>query len=102
VKYIVTEGNYLLLDREPWSKLRTHFDMTVFLKPDREELRRRLLLRWQSLSGAELIAKIEGNDMVNAETVLNGSSDADFTLAESYAEKLVTGLGKGGGVSVAV
>jgi pantothenate kinase len=86
VKYIVTEGNYLLLDREPWSQLRRHFDMTVFLEPDRQELRRRLLLRWQSLSGAELVAKIEGNDIVNAETVLNGSSEADFTLANDGAE----------------
>ncbi len=36
VKYIVTEGNYLLLNREPWSKLRPLFDMTVFLKVDRD------------------------------------------------------------------
>jgi pantothenate kinase len=86
VKYIVTEGNYLLLDREPWSKVRPLFDMTVFLKVDKGELRRRLLLRWQSLSGAELIAKLEGNDMVNVEIVLNESVEADFTLVNDRAD----------------
>jgi len=86
VKYIVTEGNYLLLNREPWSKLRRLFDMTVFLKVDRDQLRSRLLSRWQSLSAAELIAKIEGNDMINVETVLNESSEADFTLLNDGTE----------------
>jgi pantothenate kinase len=80
VKYIVTEGNYLLLDRAPWSTLRPLFDMTVFLKVDRDELHRRLLERWQNLSPAELVVKIEGNDLPNAETVLDGSAVADFTL----------------------
>jgi pantothenate kinase len=81
VKYIVTEGNYLLLKREPWARLRRLFDITVFLHVDRDELRRRLLSRWQNLSPAELTAKMEGNDMVNVETVLQESSEADFVLA---------------------
>jgi pantothenate kinase len=88
VKYIVTEGNYLLLDREPWSKLRPLFDMTVFLKVDKDELRGRLLSRWENLSPAELIAKIEGNDMINVDTVLDESSEADFTLQNDGTEGL--------------
>jgi pantothenate kinase len=83
VKYIVTEGNYLLLKREPWSNLRRLFDITVFLKVDKDELRRRLLLRWQNLSPAELLAKMEGNDMPNVETVLNESAAADFVLVNA-------------------
>ena len=80
VKYIITEGNYLLLGRAPWSNLRRLFDMTVFLKVDKDELRRRLLSRWEGMSAADLVAKIEGNDMINVETVLNESAEADFIL----------------------
>lgn len=80
IRYIVTEGNYLLLNRLPWSQLRRFFDMTVFLQVERAELHRRLLLRWQDLSPAELALKIEGNDLPNADTVLNESYLADFTL----------------------
>lgn len=85
IKYIVTEGNYLLLDREPWSKLRPLFNITVFLKVAKDELRRRLLARWQGLSPAELVLKMEGNDMPNVETVLNESVEADFTLVNDEA-----------------
>jgi pantothenate kinase len=85
VKYIITEGNYLLLGRAPWSELRRLFDMTVFLKVDKDELRRRLLSRWEGMSGADLVAKIEGNDMPNVETVLNESADADFMLVDDGA-----------------
>jgi pantothenate kinase len=87
VKYIVTEGNYLLLGREPWSRLRHLFDVTVFLDVEEGELRKRLLSRWKDLSPADLDAKIEGNDMINAETVLKESVEADFILANE-AESL--------------
>ncbi len=80
VRYIITEGNYLLLRREPWSKLRQFFDVTVFLQVNRDELQRRLLQRWQNLSAEELVAKMEGNDLPNAETVLNETAKADFIL----------------------
>jgi pantothenate kinase len=81
VRYIVTEGNYLLLAREPWSMLRPLFDIAVFLQVDSEALRRRLLERWKELSPEELVTKMEGNDLPNAETVLNESAGADFILA---------------------
>lgn len=86
VRYIVTEGNYLLLAREPWSKLRPLFDITVFLGVNEDELRSRLLARWKDLSPTELTAKIEGNDMINARTVLNESAAADFILANNQAD----------------
>jgi pantothenate kinase len=85
VKYIVAEGNYLLLDRQPWSALRPLFDITVFLQVSRDELRRRLLLRWQDLSPEQLTAKMDGNDMPNVETVLNDSAEADFVLVNEAA-----------------
>ena len=80
VKYIVTEGNYLLLTRQPWSSLRRLFDITVFLQVDKDELRRRLLARWRDLSPEELVTKMEGNDLPNVETVINESGGADFIL----------------------
>ena len=81
IRYIVTEGNYLLLDRQPWSDLRRFFDISIFLKVDRDELRRRLLERWRDLSADELAAKMDGNDLPNVETVIAESAEADFTLA---------------------
>ena len=80
IRYIVTEGNYLLLDRQPWSELRRFFDITVFLDVGRDELRRRLLERWRDLSADELATKMDGNDLPNVETVIAESADADFML----------------------
>ncbi|HRO11438.1 AAA family ATPase, partial [Amaricoccus sp.] len=45
-RVVLVEGNYLLLDRPPWSGLAAAFDRTIFLAVDREELRRRLIDRW--------------------------------------------------------
>jgi pantothenate kinase len=86
VKYIVCEGNYLLLAREPWSRLAQFFDITVFLDAAEDELRRRLLARWKDLSGAELTAKIDGNDMINARTVRAESVEPDFLLASNRTD----------------
>ena len=46
VKFVLTEGNYLLLDEEPWPRLAPLFDYTIFLDVPREELERRLVQRW--------------------------------------------------------
>ena len=46
-KFILVEGNYLLLDEEPWTGLGSLFDFTVFLDVPRGELERRLMERWR-------------------------------------------------------
>jgi len=46
-KFILVEGNYLLLDEEPWSRLAPLFDFTIFVDVSRNELERRLMDRWR-------------------------------------------------------
>jgi len=83
VRHIIVEGNYLLLDRAPWRDLRPLFDITAMLVVPEETLRARLVARWQGygLSGAELEAKLEGNDLPNGRLVAAASAPADFSLA---------------------
>ncbi|SHF07704.1 Panthothenate kinase [Kaistia soli DSM 19436] len=79
-RIIITEGNYLLLDREPWRSL--SFDATAMIAPDREVLRQRLVDRWThyKLTPEEMVAKIDGNDMPNVDLVLSQSRPADYTI----------------------
>ncbi|MBB4063876.1 nucleoside triphosphate hydrolase [Gellertiella hungarica] len=75
-RIIIAEGNYLLLDRAPWSGLRPLFDETVLLVEPIEELERRLLARWNGFGYPEetIRAKVYGNDLVNARLVLEESA----------------------------
>ena len=45
-RFLIAEGNYLLLDEAPWLRLASMFDLTVMLRADMAELRRRLVDRW--------------------------------------------------------
>ncbi|WP_104491174.1 nucleoside/nucleotide kinase family protein [Paracoccus denitrificans] len=80
-RLVVVEGNYLLLDRDPWRELAGLWDLTVMLDVPMEELRRRLTARWQGLgrSPAEVMAHLE-NDLGNAELVLRESLPADLVV----------------------
>jgi len=80
-RYVIVEGNYLLLDRPPWSGLARLFDLTVFLSAPRAELEQRLLKRWTDLSYPEAyaVAKVRGNDLPNVDLVLEHSLPADIT-----------------------
>ncbi len=83
VRHLVVEGNYLLLDEPPWDGLAVHFDLTVFIDVPEAEIRRRLEQRWTDLTGIELIEKLEGNDLPNAELVMSRSRPADVVLRQS-------------------
>ncbi len=80
-RLVVVEGNYLLLDRDPWRELAGLWDLSVMLDVPMEELRRRLTARWQGLgrSPAEVMAHLE-NDLGNAELVLRESLPADLVV----------------------
>lgn len=85
---VVVEGNYLLLDRTPWSSLRALFAATVFVCPSMQALRERLLQRWIE-HGQEpdaALGKITGNDLPNAELVARESHRADLMLTQDYTE----------------
>lgn len=85
-RVILVEGNYLLLNREPWSALRPYFDTAVMIHGEEPVLRQRLMQRWLDLEFSEEDArlKVEANDLPNAVTVLSQSVKADITyLAEA-------------------
>jgi len=82
VRFILVEGNYLLLDEEPWSRLAPLFDFSIFLHVPRGELERRLRQRWHEhgRSEADALAWIASNDMPNIERVLARRRPADLIL----------------------
>jgi pantothenate kinase len=82
VRLIVTEGNWLLLDDEPWPMLRPHFDHTALVKTDWETLERRNRQRWVNYDMDEefIRQKLEGNDLPNARLVYERSRDPDWII----------------------
>lgn len=78
-RYVLVEGNYLLLDRARWSELAPLFDLTIFIDVPITELERRLLARWTDLGRSEEAARawVESNDLPNARLVIEGSRRAD-------------------------
>lgn len=78
VRIVIVEGNYLLLDRPPWSGL--SFDLSVMLVADQTVLRQRLLKRWGDLGidEQEAIRKIDGNDVANAKLIRECSRKPDY------------------------
>jgi pantothenate kinase len=89
VKFVLVEGNYLLLDEEPWSALSGLFDFSIFVDVPRAELERRLMERWRGhgKSDDDARAWIASNDLPNVERVLARRRDADLvvTYSEQFA-----------------
>jgi len=82
-RIILVEGNYLLLDEQPWTRLAPLFDLTVWLDVEVEELERRLIRRWlkHGFAGGAARQKAMSNDIPNAQRVASGSRPADFVIA---------------------
>lgn len=82
IKFILVEGNYLLLDEEPWQRLGPLFDFTIFVDVPREELERRLVQRWRDHGRTDADARnwIDTNDIPNIERVLAARRGADLTI----------------------
>jgi pantothenate kinase len=80
---IVVEGNRRLPDQAPWNRLRPLFDLTVMVDVPEAALRSRLRGWWERLGlpEAEIIAKLEENDLPNGRLVCDGSVPADYRLA---------------------
>lgn len=81
-RLIIAEGNYLLLDRAPWSDLAPLFDLTVFVDVPEDELRRRLTRRWQGygLTADQIAFKLDENDLPNGRAIIAGSRPADLVI----------------------
>jgi pantothenate kinase len=87
-RFIVVEGNYLLLQQDRWKDLRPLFDYAIMLAPPFEELERRLTARWHyyGLTGEALTTKLQGNDLPNVRLVLSESAGADLVLPDWTVE----------------
>ena len=79
---IIVEGNYLMFDEAPWSELAGLWDVTARLSVPMPELRARLIQRWLSLNHSPSVAtrRAEGNDIPNAQRVVDRALPCDFTL----------------------
>ena len=83
-RVVVVEGNYLLLERAPWSGLRASFDLTVLIPTPEPVLRERLRRRWvgHGLDEAGIGRKLDGNDLPNGRLVLEASAAPDRVLVD--------------------
>jgi pantothenate kinase len=81
-RVLIVEGNWLLLDEEPWRALGQFFDLSVMIDVSEAELDRRLMARWahHGKTPAEARAWIDGNDMPNIRRMVQGSRRADFVF----------------------
>ena len=81
-RFIIVEGLYLLLKREPWNALKPLFDISVFVNVTKPELERRLTKRILDHGHDEAYAKnwIASNDMLNADEVIANSVEADIVI----------------------
>ncbi|MEO1843901.1 MAG: uridine kinase, partial [Akkermansiaceae bacterium] len=83
-RIVMVEGNYLLLDDEPWCRLREQvFDETWFLDVPVAECMRRIYQRHlttgQTAEGAQ--RRVATNDSINADLVIAASvGNADRVL----------------------
>lgn len=81
-RLVVVEGNYLLLDQPGWREMRDLWDLAVFLAPDVDVLRQRLIDRWldHGLDRSAAVERAEGNDLTNARLVLDQLLTPDIRL----------------------
>ncbi len=83
-RIVLVEGNYLLLDEVPWSRLDGAFDYSIFVDPGIEVLERRLLQRWYDHGYDEETArkKAFGNDIPNARRVVGSRRASDLVIRD--------------------
>ena len=81
-RLLVVEGNYLLLNENPWTGVAPLLDLTIWIDVPEAELDRRLMNRWAHHGKTPDAARawIDGNDMPNIRRVTQGSGVADFTV----------------------
>lgn len=82
VRLIVSEGNWLLLQDDPWPLLLPLFDHTALVKTDWRTLEQRNRDRWVGYEYTEemIREKLEGNDLPNARLVYERSAEPDWII----------------------
>lgn len=89
VPLVVTEGNYLLAESDPWPRARAAMREVWFLDVDDEIRRQRLIARHRSFgrSEAEARRRALGSDEANARLVIATRSRADFVFGWHGADR---------------
>ncbi|MDX2876668.1 nucleoside/nucleotide kinase family protein, partial [Streptomyces ipomoeae] len=83
-RLVITEGNYLLLDDAPWTRVRSHLDETWFCELDEPERVRRLIARHERFGKdhEEAVTWVLGTDRRNADLVAATRERADLIVPE--------------------
>ena len=81
-RFVLAEGNYLLLRDAPWDRLDGVFDFTIFVGPPYPVLEERLRRRWMgyALPEDQIGWKLYGNDLPNGKRILENSRPADLHI----------------------
>ncbi|TCP57214.1 pantothenate kinase [Tamaricihabitans halophyticus] len=84
VPLVLTEGNYLLLDDEPWHEVRGLLDETWFLEPDEQTRMDWLIARHERYgrTRAQAEERAYGSDQANAERIAVTARHADLVLRD--------------------
>ena len=84
VRLVITEGNYLLLDTEPWNELRSLLDEVWFLRPDEDDRLARLVTRHRKFgrSLVEAQQRARGSDQRNADLIMRTADRADLIIED--------------------
>jgi pantothenate kinase len=82
VRLVITEGNYLLVDEEPWSGIRPLLTEAWYLAPDEPERLERLVSRHRRYGRSLVEAKQRalGSDQRNADLIAGTAPRADLVL----------------------
>ncbi|CUH97278.1 hypothetical protein P22_3405 [Propionispora sp. 2/2-37] len=81
-RIVIVEGNYLLLDREPWNQLEGLFDETWFIDARLPVIQQRLVKRHlrSGRTQEEAAKKVSSTDMPNAKLILRTRDRADKVI----------------------
>ena len=90
-RFVIFEGNYLLLQQGDWAQLREFFDVTLMLCADPTKLRERLVARWleHGLTAAQAELRADSNDMVNMALVQDHSAKPHLTLNTQADDQII-------------
>lgn len=89
-RIIIVEGNYLLLQEEPWQSNRRLFDIAILLTAHRETLVDGLRQRHLRGNKSEAITdrQINNVDLPNIDRVMNKSGSADIIVYKVDSQKI--------------
>ncbi|MBN2740887.1 MAG: AAA family ATPase [Rhodobacteraceae bacterium] len=83
-RFVLVEGNYLLLTQPGWRDLYSLFDLSIRIDVPEEELRARLTRRWQDvgLDPTEITRRVEENDLPNGRVITREGRPADLVVRD--------------------